>query len=93
MTAFTTPNYDNNGNLVFTILTRKTNAYIVAACRHVLYTMYLILFIYKIGAPVVISWPHFYDGDESYVKQSVGLQPEEAKHETFIVLEPVRPHY
>ncbi len=53
----------------------------------------VILFFYKTGAPVVISWPHFYDGDESYVQQSVGLQPDEAKHETFIVLEPVRAHY
>ncbi|CAL8137067.1 unnamed protein product [Orchesella dallaii] len=40
------------------------------------------------GAPVVVSWPHFYDGDESYVQQSVGLKPEQEKHETFIVLEP-----
>ncbi|ODN04815.1 Lysosome membrane protein 2 [Orchesella cincta] len=40
------------------------------------------------GAPVVVSWPHFYDGDEIYVQQSVGLEPNKDKHETFIVLEP-----
>lgn len=41
------------------------------------------------GAPVVISWPHFYNGDWEYVNQSVGLKPNATLHETFIILEPV----
>ena len=41
------------------------------------------------GAPVVASWPHFFDGDKEYVNQVVGLEPNQAKHETFIILEPV----
>lgn len=48
------------------------------------------MYFLNIGAPIVISWPHFYDGDKSYADQSIGLQPEKDRHETFIVLEPVR---
>lgn len=53
----------------------KTGAMRLAPCRG--------------GAPVVISWPHFYNGDEEYVNQSIGLQPEKDLHETLLILEPV----
>ena len=45
------------------------------------------------GAPVVASWPHFYDGDKEYLDQSIGLKPDKESHETFISLEPVKTHF
>jgi len=45
------------------------------------------------GAPIVVSWPHFYDGDQMYVNQSVGLNPDRVRHETFLSLEPVSYHF
>ncbi|ODN03610.1 Lysosome membrane protein 2 [Orchesella cincta] len=40
------------------------------------------------GAPVVLSWPHFYNGDEDYVNQSIGLSPDAVFHEPFAIIEP-----
>ncbi|CAL8102958.1 unnamed protein product [Orchesella dallaii] len=40
------------------------------------------------GAPVVLSWPHFYNGDEVYVNQSIGLRPIKDAHEGFAMIEP-----
>jgi scavenger receptor class B, member 1 len=47
----------------------------VSACRH--------------GAPVFMSFPHFYKGDQFYVDQFEGLSPNKSKHEFFYVMEPV----
>jgi len=41
------------------------------------------------GNPFVVSWPHFYNGDQMYVNQSVGLSPNKVLHETFLSIEPV----
>ncbi len=41
------------------------------------------------GAPVLISQPHFYQGDPYYQQQVGGLSPDKDKHETFIGVEPV----
>lgn len=53
----------------------KTGAMRLAPCRN--------------GTPVVISWPHFYNGDEEYRNQSIGMQPHAELHDTFVILEPV----
>ena len=42
-----------------------------------------------LGAPIVGSNPHFYNGDPRYVDGVEGMKPERAKHETIIILEEV----
>lgn len=46
-------------------------------------------FFFQIGAPVLLSTPHFYMGDEKYVKAFEGLEPVQEWHETHFDLEPV----
>src|SRR5205085_11866867 len=43
----------------------------------------------KKGAPIVLSSPHFYNGDLSLFQQVYGLKPEKRFHETFLEIEPV----
>lgn len=43
----------------------------------------------RTGAPVVLSTPHFYLGDEKYSNAFTGLKPVKQWHETNIDLEPV----
>ena len=45
---------------------------------------------FSVGTPMVMSFPHFYDGPKEYVDGVVGLNPEQDKHELIIVMEPVR---
>jgi scavenger receptor class B protein 1 len=40
------------------------------------------------GAPLVISFPHFLDADESYREAVDGLSPDKAKHQFFVDVEP-----
>ncbi|XP_036385481.1 lysosome membrane protein 2-like [Megalops cyprinoides] len=40
------------------------------------------------GAPVVVSFPHFYQGDEKYIKGVAGLSPNQEDHETFLDINP-----
>ncbi|KAG0713999.1 Lysosome membrane protein 2 [Chionoecetes opilio] len=40
------------------------------------------------GAPVVVSTPHFYQGDPEDLLQVQGLAPREQEHETFLDVEP-----
>jgi len=35
------------------------------------------------GAPVLVSWPHFYQGDSSLLNDVVGLSPDADKHSTY----------
>ncbi|ODN04768.1 Scavenger receptor class B member 1 [Orchesella cincta] len=42
----------------------------------------------KKGTPLVVSLPHFLDGDAEYTEQVGGLNADPAKHETVITLEP-----
>jgi hypothetical protein len=53
----------------------KQGAYQLESCRK--------------GAPIIVSLPHFLDGDEDYLNQTYGLHPDRSKHETVIILEPV----
>lgn len=42
----------------------------------------------RFGAPVFVSYPHFYLADPSYVQAFDGLSPSKEKHEFSMVLEP-----
>jgi scavenger receptor class B, member 1 len=44
----------------------------------------------RYGAPVFMSFPHFYKADPYYVNQVDGMQPDKDKHEFYLTLEPVR---
>jgi len=41
------------------------------------------------GAPVVMSCPHFYMGDKSYIDAIDGMNPNKQNHETFLDVEPM----
>lgn len=41
-----------------------------------------------LGLPLVLSTPHFYNGDEVELEKIVGLNPSKAEHETTIDVEP-----
>lgn len=42
-----------------------------------------------IGAPIVVSFPHFYQADEKYIKAIDGMSPNKEEHETYLDLNPV----
>lgn len=44
---------------------------------------------YFIGAPIVVSFPHFLYADWRYVNNVKGLSPNETNHQIFVNLEPV----
>lgn len=43
-----------------------------------------------VGAPIIITLPHFFDADESYLEGVRGLRPDPSKHGIEFYLEPVR---
>lgn len=43
----------------------------------------------RFGAPVFMSFPHFYSADPFYREQVGGMNPDKDKHEFFVALEPV----
>lgn len=43
----------------------------------------------RYGSPVFASFPHFYLGDDAYVKAVDGLKPNQSKHEFSLSLEPI----
>lgn len=42
----------------------------------------------KKGAPIVLSSPHFYNGDKRLLNGVKGLNPDKKKHETYLNIEP-----
>lgn len=46
------------------------------------------IFVY-LGAPLIGSNPHFFNGDPRYITGVEGLSPNQTKHETFFILEEV----
>nr|UQE86052.1 sensory neuron membrane protein [Tropidothorax elegans] len=42
-----------------------------------------------IGAPIVLTLPHFYEADEYYLNQVDGLTPDKEKHQIFLNFEPI----
>ena len=45
---------------------------------------------YFADIPAAVSLPHFLDADPSLLEDVEGLHPDEAKHRTSIILQPVR---
>ena len=43
----------------------------------------------KGGAPIILSAPHFFEGDRELLYNVSGLRPEKEKHETFLEIEAV----
>lgn len=43
----------------------------------------------RFGAPVFVSFPHYYLADQYYINQVEGLSPDKALHEFHVDLEPV----
>lgn len=41
------------------------------------------------GAPIVVSFPHFYQADPAYINAIDGLNPNKEEHETYLDLQPV----
>lgn len=41
------------------------------------------------GAPIVVSFPHFYQADPTYINAIDGLNPNKEEHETYLDLQPV----
>lgn len=41
------------------------------------------------GAPIVVSFPHFYQADERYINAIEGMNPNEEEHETYLDINPV----
>lgn len=46
------------------------------------------LYLYQ-GAPIVVSFPHFYQADPKYINGVEGLNPNKEEHETYLDLQPV----
>ena len=40
------------------------------------------------GAPIALSFPHFYQADPSYVEAVVGLKPNKSLHQFYMDVEP-----
>lgn len=43
-----------------------------------------------LGAPIIMSSPHFYQADEKFVQDVFGMKPEKEYHQTAIDINPVR---
>jgi hypothetical protein len=41
------------------------------------------------GAPLLLSYPHFYDADAEYAKQIDGMKPTKEEHTSYMIIEPV----
>ena len=50
---------------------------------------FILIFSYsRFGAPVFISFPHFYLADSYYTSKVEGLKPDVEKHRTYMRIEP-----
>jgi len=50
---------------------------------------YFLFPLHCTGAPIVVSFPHFYQADEKYIKAIEGMNPNEEEHETYLDINPV----
>ena len=53
-----------------------------------LYRNIYAFFSFRFGAPVFISFPHFYLADSYYTSMVEGLKPDAEKHRTYMRIEP-----
>lgn len=44
------------------------------------------------GAPIIMSFPHFYQADEKFVSAIKGMRPNKEEHESFVDINPVSTH-
>ncbi len=42
-----------------------------------------------LGAPIIMSSPHFYQADETFVQDVFGMRPDKEQHQTTIDINPV----
>ena len=72
---------------------RKVNLYsnnlFIAYCCCLSPCSSLPVFGYFVDPPVVVSPPHFYQGNKSLLKTVNGLHPTKSAHETYVDIEPV----
>lgn len=47
----------------------------------------IVLFVSE--SPIVVTLPHFYDADPSFLEAVDGLRPDSKKHQIMILFEPV----
>lgn len=51
-----------------------------------------VVFIFT-GAPIVVSFPHFYQADRQYIDAIEGMNPNKEEHETYLDINPVSTSY
>uniref|UniRef100_A0A3B3TQB2 Scavenger receptor class B, member 2a n=1 Tax=Poecilia latipinna TaxID=48699 RepID=A0A3B3TQB2_9TELE len=67
-----------------------TNAGFCVPAGECLGTGVLKVSVCREGAPIVVSFPHFYQADPAYINAVDGLNPNKEEHETYLDLQPVR---
>uniref|UniRef100_A0A1A8R1D3 Scavenger receptor class B, member 2 n=1 Tax=Nothobranchius rachovii TaxID=451742 RepID=A0A1A8R1D3_9TELE len=65
-----------------------TNAGFCVPAGECLGTGVLKVSVCREGAPIVVSFPHFYQADEAYINAVDGLNPQKEYHETYLDLQP-----
>ncbi|XP_017267884.1 lysosome membrane protein 2a isoform X2 [Kryptolebias marmoratus] len=65
-----------------------TNAGFCVPAGECLGTGVLKVSVCREGAPIVVSFPHFYQADPAYINAVDGLNPNEEEHETYLDLQP-----
>lgn len=58
--------------------------------RRLIIFLSFFFFFLNLGAPIVVSFPHFYQADPMYINAIDGLSPNKDEHETYLDLQPVR---
>lgn len=44
----------------------------------------------SLGAPIIMSSPHFYQADEKFAQDVFGMKPKQEHHQTVIDINPVK---
>ncbi|MEQ2217587.1 hypothetical protein XENOCAPTIV_015648 [Xenoophorus captivus] len=65
-----------------------TNAGFCVPAGECLGTGVLKVSVCREGAPIVVSFPHFYQADPAYINAVDGLNPNKEEHETYLDLQP-----
>lgn len=62
-----------------------------SSCLYLRFCLFVCFFspLLRQGAPVVVSFPHFYQADPKYINAVDGLNPNKEEHETYLDLQPV----